>query len=189
MFLGQLPAKYENIKKAPVSMQFPILVYTAIIVVFGILPGIPLKVINTFVHSFGLNSLPVTLWGISSETGVLNTINICAVILGATIVAWLVFRIARRSAPVSQEDSYAAGATIPKDKYHHTVEFFDPLNRIIGPYLKDIIDQFYYWIARRVEMLCDGIRRIYTGDAGNYVLYIVLFVALLITAQIWWQPW
>ncbi len=189
IFLGQLPERYKDIKKAPVSMQLPILIYAAIIVLFGILPGIPLKVINIFVNSFGLDSLQVSLWGIGSETGVLNTINICAVILVATIVAWLVFRMARRSVPLSQEDSYAAGAAIPKDKYHHTVDFYNPLYRMIGPYLKDVIDQFYYWIARRVEMLCDGIRHVYTGDVGNYVAYIVLFVALLITAQIWWQPW
>jgi len=189
IFLGQLPEKYKDIKKAPVSMKLPILIYAAIIVLFGILPGIPLKVINIIVNSFGLDSLQVSLWGIGSETGALNTINICAVILVATIVAWLVFRMAHRSVPLSQEDSYAAGAAIPKDKYHHTVDFYNPLYRMIGPYLKDVIDQFYYWIARRVEMLCDGIRHVYTGDVGNYVAYIVLFVALLITAQIWWQPW
>jgi len=189
IFLGQLPTKYENIKKAPLSMQFPILVYAVIIVVFGILPGIPLRVINMFVSSFGFDSLKINLWGISSETGVLNTINICAVILVVAVIAWLVLRLARRSVSVSQENSYAAGAAIPKDKYHYSVEFFDPLNRMIGPYLKDVIDQFYYWVARRVQVLCDGIRRVYTGDVGNYVAYIVLFLVLLIIAQIWWQPW
>jgi NADH-quinone oxidoreductase subunit M len=189
IFLGQLPEKYKDIKKAPVSMQLPILIYAAVIVLFGILPGIPLTVINIFINSIGLDPLQINLWGIGSGTCVLSTINICMAIIAAAVLAWLVFRFARRSVFLSQEDSYAAGAIIPKDKYHHTVDFYNPLYRMIEPYLKDVIDQFYYWIARCVEMLCDGIRRIYTGDVENYVLYIVLFVALLITAQIWWQPW
>ena len=189
IFLGQLPEKHKDIKKAPLSMRFPILVYSFIIILFGILPGIPLKVINTFVSSFGFDPLQVTLWGISSETGVLNTVNICAVILTTIIVVYIIFHLLRKSVPISQEDSYGAGSAISRNKYHHTVDFYNPLYRMIGPYLKDVIDEFFYWIAGRVRLLCEGIRRVYTGDVGNYVAYIVLFLVLLIVSQIWWKLW
>lgn len=208
MFLGQLPKKYKNIKKAPFSMQFPIIIFSLIIVLFGILPGIPLKVINAIGTSFGFESLNVTLWGITSETGTLNTINIFSAILTAGIIVFLLFRFGAKARPVPQEDTYAAGAAIttfekfnpgdggetianssPPDRYHYTVEFYNPLYRMITPYLKDRIDGFYGWLARSTKKLCDRIRRIYTGDIGDYAIYIIMFLALLILIQLIWKPW
>ena len=69
-------------EKAPFSMQLPIIVFSLIIILTGILPGIPLKVINAIGMSFGFESLHVTIWGIASETGTINTVNIFAAIIG-----------------------------------------------------------------------------------------------------------
>ena len=189
IFLGQLPEKYKDIKKAPFSMQLPIVVLSLVILVFGILPGIPLKVINTIGTSFGFESLNVTLWGITSETGTLNTINIFFAVLGAGLVVWLLFRFAAKSVSVPQEDSYAAGARTPADKYHYTVEFYNPLHRMIRPFLRDVIDEFYYQIASWVRAFAQGMRRIYSGDVGYYVMYIMLFLAGLIFVQMRWEIW
>jgi len=189
MFLGQLPEKYENVKPAPFSMQLPIIILSATILLFGILPGIPLKVINSIGTSFGFESLNVTLWGIASETGALNTVNIFAAVLVAVALVWLVFRSTAKSVPVAQEDSYAAGAHTPVDKYHYTAEFYNPLYKMISPFLRDVIDEFYYWIASCIQRLAGIIRRIYSGDVGNYVMYIIIFLAFLIFVQLKWKPW
>jgi len=189
MFLGQLPEKYENVKPVPFSMQLPIIILSATILLFGILPGIPLKVINAIGASFGFESLSVTIWGITSESGTLNTINIFSALLIAAIIVWIVFRLGAKSVLVSQEDSYAAGVHIPKDKYHYTAEFYNPLYRMIKPFLRDIVDEFYYWIASCIQRLAGIIRRIYSGDVGYYVMYIILFLAFLIFVQLKWKPW
>jgi len=189
MFLGQLPEKYKHIKKSPFSMQLPIVVLSFAILLFGILPGIPLKVVNTIVTSFGFESLNVTLWGIASETGALNTVNIFAAIIVAGIIVWLIFKAGRKAVSVDQDDNYAAGAAIPKEKYHYTVDFYNPLHRMISPFLKDFTDQFYMKLAGWTRNLCGGVRRLYTGDVGNYVIYIVLFLALLILIQLIWSIW
>ncbi|RKY78254.1 hypothetical protein DRQ00_05560 [candidate division KSB1 bacterium] len=189
MFLGQLPERYNGIKKAPVSMQFPIIILSLIIILFGIFPGIPLKVINCIVTSFGLQSLNINIWGIGSETGALNTINIFAAVLAVGLMVWLVFRAGRKAEPLPQEDTYAAGAAIPREKYHYTVDFYKPLYRMISPYLRDVIDEFYSWIATGVKGLCNGIRHVYTGDVGYYVMYIILFLSSLIFVQIMWGIW
>jgi len=189
MFLGQLPERYNGIKKAPVSMQFPIIILSLIIILFGILPGIPLKVINSIVTSFGLQSLNINIWGIASETGALNTINIFAAILVVGLMVWLIFRAGRKAEPLPQEDTYAAGAAIPREKYHYTVDFYNPLYRMISPYLRDVIDEFYFWIATGVKGLCNGIRHVYTGDVGYYVMYIILLLSSLIFVQIMWGIW
>jgi len=189
MFLGQLPEKYKDIQKSPFSMQLPIIVLSLAILVFGILPGIPLKVINTIGTSFGFESLNITLWGITSETGTLNTINIFSAVLVAGVIVWLLFHLGAKSVSVSQEDSYAAGAHTPADKYHYTAEFYNPLYRMIKPFLRDVIDEFYYWIASSVRKFAGSVRRIYSGDVGYYVMYIILFLAVLIFVQMRWKIW
>jgi formate hydrogenlyase subunit 3/multisubunit Na+/H+ antiporter MnhD subunit len=189
MFLGQLPERYKGIQKSPFTMQLPIIVLSFAILLFGIFPGIPLKVINAIVTSFGFESLNVTLWGITSETGTLNTINIFSAVLVAGIIVWVLFRLGAKSVSVAQDDSYAAGAYIPKDKYHYTAEFYNPLYRMIKPFLRDVIDEFYYWICSSVQTLSDSIRRVYAGDLGYYVMYIILFLAFLIFVQLNWKPW
>ncbi len=189
IFLGQLPEKYKNIEKVPFSMQFPIIILSFVILLFGVLPGIPLKVINAIGISFGLESLNVNLWGIVSETGTLNTINIFAAILVAGIIVWRLFRLGPKARPVPQEDSYAAGAYIPKEKYHYTVEFYNPLYRIITPYLKDFVDTFYLKLSQATGRLANKLRRIYTGDVSYYVAGIILFLAVLIFIQICFKLW
>jgi len=189
VFLGQLPEKYKDIQKSPFSMQLPVIALSFAILLFGILPGIPLKVINTIGTSFGFETLNVTLWGITSETGTLNTINIFSALLVAGIIVWIVFRLGAKSVPVAQEDSYAAGAHTPADKYHYTAEFYNPLYRMIKPFLRDVIDEFYYWIASSVRIIAGSVRRIYSGDVGYYVMYIILFLAVLIFVQMRWKIW
>jgi len=189
VFLGQLPEKHKTVEKAPFSMQLPVVVLSFAILFFGILPGIPLKVINAIGISFGFESLNVDLWGVTSETGALNTVNIFAAVLVAAALVWLVFRSTTKSVPVTQEDSYAAGAHTPVDKYHYTAEFYNPLHRMIKPFLRDVIDEFYYWIASLVRSLAGGVRRIYSGDVGYYCFYIILFLSLLIFVQMKWKPW
>jgi len=189
MFLGQLPERYKDVTKLPINMQIPIVILSAAILLFGILPGIVLKVINSIVHSFGFEPLNVTLWGIASDTGALNMVNIFALILAASLVIWFIFKRIRKSIKINQYDSYAAGTTVPKDKYHYSVNFYDPLYRMISPYLKDFIDDFYMILARSIKNAGNGIRRIYSGDVGYYVMYIILFLALLIFIQINWELW
>jgi len=189
MFLGQLPEKYKDVQKSPFSMQLPMIVLSLAILVFGIFPGIPLKVINAIVTSFGFESLNITLWGLTSETGTLNTINIFSAVLAAGVIVWLLFRLGAKSVSVPQEDSYAAGTHTPVDKYHYTAEFYNPLYRMIKPFLRDVIDEFYYWIASSVRSLAGSVRRIYSGDVGYYVMYIILFLTVLIFVQMRWKIW
>jgi len=189
VFLGQLPDKYKNIHKPPFSMQLPLIILSFAILLFGILPGIPLKVIDAIGTSFGFEPLNINLWGITSETGTLNTINIFSAVLVAGVIVWILFSLGAKSVSAAQENSYAAGAYTPSDKYHYTVEFYNPLHRMIKPFLRDVIDEFYYWIASSVRSLAGGVRHIYSGDVGCYVMYIILFLSLLIFVQMKWQVW
>ena len=110
-------------------------------------------------------------------------------LLVACIIVWLIFRAGPKAMTIAQDDNYAAGAAVPQDKYHYTVDFYNPLHRMIGPYLRDFIDEFYMKLANWTRGLSNGVRRIYTGDVGYYVIYIVLFLGLLIFVQVVWNIW
>jgi formate hydrogenlyase subunit 3/multisubunit Na+/H+ antiporter MnhD subunit len=189
MFLGQISEKHKNIKIAPFSMQIPLIILSIVTIVFGIVPGLPLNIINSIGVSLGFDSLAVNIWGISSETGTLNTINIFSAVIVLLFIIYVIFRTGVKSVLVSQEDSYAAGSYIPKEKYHYTVDFYNPFFRMVRPWIQDRIDQFYLWLSKISEKLGELIRRIYTGDLGYYVIYIMLFLAVLIFVQLIWRPW
>lgn len=189
IFLGQISEKHKSMKHAPFSMQLPMVILGAITIVFGVVPGLPLHIINTIGISLGFESLGINLWGIASTTGTLNTINIFAAIFVLLFIVYLIFRTGAQSRMISQDDSYAAGSYIPEGKYHYTVNFYNPFYRMITPWLKDSIDEFYIWIGKTNEKLAELIRRIYTGNVGHYAVYIVLFLAVLIGIQLIWRPW
>jgi formate hydrogenlyase subunit 3/multisubunit Na+/H+ antiporter MnhD subunit len=189
IFLGQISEPHREIQKAPFSMQLPMIILSLITVVFGILPGIPLRIINTINTSFGFESLAITWWGIASDTGILNTVNIFAAIIVVICIVYLLFRSGARSVLISQDNSYAAGSYLPEGKYHYTVDFYDPLQRMFKPWLKDWIDRVYTWLGKTSENLAEIVRRVYTGNIGHYILYIILFLAILISIQLIWRPW
>jgi len=189
IFLGQLPEKYKNIKKAPFTMQFPMLVFSLIIITCGVLPGIPLKIINRIITSFGLKALDISIWGVISETGALNTVNIFFALAGAFFIIWLIFKLWPKETKIAQADNYAAGAAVPRDKYNYTVNFYNPLYRMISPCLRDFIDEFYIRLAKITRSLCNSIKLVYNGDTGYYIMYIILFMTALIFIQIKWSIW
>ena len=102
---------------------------------------------------------------------------------------WLILRAGPRAAAVRQEDTYAAGAAIPEGKYHYTVDFYNPIARMIAPFVKDFVDIFYLKLVDWTRAVCGGVRRMYTGYVGHYLMYIVLFVAVLIFIQLQWSLW
>ena len=189
IFLGALPTRFEKVQRAPVTMRIPVVILSLIILLFGILPGIPLKVVNSIGVSFGFKSLDVNIWGIISETGILNLVNIFTAILVSLIFFWIIFRSGAERVKILQDNSYAAGSYIPKDKYNYTVEFYQPLFRMIKPYFRDFIDEFYSKIVEAGRRLSDRIRKVYCGDLGYYVTYIVLFLAILIAIKLWGKIW
>jgi len=189
IFLGQLPEKYKDVKEVPWTMQLPMIVLTLAIILFGIFPGIPLKVISMIEKSFGVEPFSTAMFGMPQGIGELNTINILAAVLVAGGVVYLLFSLSAKSRKVSQEDSYAAGSFVPEEKYQYSVRFYDQVYRIIGPYLRDVVDDFYYWLARKSKDFFQVVRQIYTGNINTYALYIILFLAFLIFVKLGRSLW
>jgi len=189
IFLGQLPEQYKDVEEVPWTMRAPMIVLTILIVLFGVLPGIPLKAISAIQTHLGMTPLETSLFGMPKALGELNTLNIFFAVLAAGLVAYAVFSLARRSKRVSQYDNYAAGARVPVGQYQHSVKFYDQADRLIRPYLRDRIDDFYSWIAGVSTDFFEQLGKIYTGNVNTYATWIVLFVAVLIfMGLLGWKP-
>jgi len=189
VFLGQLPARYEQVRSAPGAMKLAVVVLASVIIFFGVFPGLILRLLGSIGESVGFGPLEATLGGFGPEVGPLNTISILFACVVAMLLLVLILRAGARSRVVSQRDSYAAGAFVPEDSYHHSVRFYDPFERMVAGYLKDRIDQFYYGVAAQAQRVFDILRRIYTGDAGSYAIYIVSFLGFLILCKLVWPVW
>jgi len=187
MFLGQLPREYKDVEKAPLSMRIPMVLLALPVVLFGIMPGIVLRWLNSVIVSLGFKSIKITLWGIASSTGSVHMIYIAAAVLGGVIVALLLLSLGKKPIRIAQEDTYAAGAAIPEDKYNFTVDFYSPISKTIAPFCKDIIDTFYTKTAAGIVKVCSMIRKVYTGYVGTYVMYIIFFLAALVIVQLAWS--
>jgi hypothetical protein len=122
--------------------------------------------------------------GISSGTGNLNTLNIFFSVLIVILGVYILYRIGFKSRRVLQDDTYAAGHYIPKDKYAYTAEFYAPLFDIIKPIFREWVNIFIEKLIGFGNNLSDRIRKIYAGDLGTYVLYIVLFLAFLLVSRL-----
>jgi NADH:ubiquinone oxidoreductase subunit 5 (subunit L)/multisubunit Na+/H+ antiporter MnhA subunit len=186
IFLGQLPEKYKDVDEVPRSMQLPILVLGFAILLFGVVPGIPLKAIAAIQTSLGLEPIRVGWFSVPPEVGELNMLAILAAVVGACLVPYIVLRLCRRGREVAQSDSYAAGAYVPPDKYQYSAQFYQRFDDRIEPYVRDRVDAFYYWLVAKSEGFFDRTRKVYTGHVNTYVFYIVLFLAIVLVAQWGW---
>ena len=189
VFLGQLPEEYKDVKEVPLTMQIPMLLFGALILLFGIFPGIPLRVVALIEMHFSIDPIGSTLFGVPKAVGELNMINIFAAVLVAGLAVYGVFSLARRSRRVTQYDNYAAGAPVPVGQYQHSVRFYDQADRIIRPYLRDRVDDFYGWISTQSTAFFEQLRKIYSGNVNTYALWIVILLGVFVAMNLLgWRP-
>jgi NADH-quinone oxidoreductase subunit M len=167
-------------------MQLPIVVLSAAVVLFGVLPGIPLKAVAAIQVSLGLEAVRVGWFSVPREVGELNMVSILAVVVGACSVPYVIMRLCRSSMTVPQWDNYAAGSEVPADRYQYSARFYEPVYEVIEPYVRDRVDAFYYWLVSKSEGAFERIRRMYTGHLNTYVLYVVVFLAIVLVAGWGW---
>ncbi len=179
-FLGQLPTKYRNVREVPFSMQVPMIVLALAVILFGVLPGIPIKAIASAQASLGLDALESGLGALPPAVGELNTINVLAGVVLSLALVYLVFAAAKSPRGVDQFDSYGAGSYVPTDRYQYSAGFYQRANELIAPYVRDRVDDLYRWFVGKAEGFFEEARKIYTGNVNTYVGYIVLFLGLLI---------
>jgi NADH-quinone oxidoreductase subunit M len=188
-FLGRASAEYAQVEEVPWGMRAPMIVLSGLILLFGILPGIPLKAIGLIESQFGITPLQTALFGVPREIGELNLMNILGGILAAAFLMYLIFSPTAKARRAGELDTYTAGSPTPTSRYNHAARFYDPLQKIIEPYLADRFSSLYSWIGEQVKSLSETTRKLYSGDINTYALWIVLLLGVLFTmGLLGWKP-
>jgi len=189
VFLGRMPARFEEVEEVPWGMRIPMIALAGLIVLFGILPGIPLRIISLIETSFGISALPTAIVGAPSGVGELNLLNILGGILAVAIAMYAIFSPTARARRAARTDTYTAGAPTPAVDYHYTSRFYDPAERIIRPYLTDWCGVFYSWVGRQANAFFNGARKVYSGNINTYALWIVILLGVFVTMNLLgWRP-
>jgi NADH-quinone oxidoreductase subunit M len=188
-FLGRLPRKYAQVEEVPWTMQAPMIALSSLIVLFGILPGIPLKAVALIETSFGVKPIVTGLVGMPQGVGEMNLLNILGGIIAATLIMYALFSLTARPHKAGSQDTYTAGAPTPSENYNYTSRFYDPAENVMRPYLHDWIGSFYGWVGRQSTAFFESARKIYSGNINTYALWIVILLGVFVTMNLLgWRP-
>lgn len=190
-FLGQEEPEWAHVKEAPVAMVIPMLLLALSTFVLGTFPQLIFNPIDTAMQYVGYDATGGRLWGESvlfSQWGDVVTLQpilyvILAVFIFFALFLW--FKGTKGTRYVSTKDISSSGE-LPKEWENLTfkVNFMQPFERVIEPFLKRQIDKYYTAFGNGMEALFEFTRRIYTGNGQTYAIYAILFLALLLLFRV-----
>jgi len=187
-FLGQEEPEWDHVKEAPVGMVVPMLILALGTFVLGTFPQLLFKPIDAALQYVGYTSTQGSLWADSVLFSQWGDVVMLQPILYAVIAIFVFFAIflfvkGKKGSTryVSTKDISTSGE-IPKEWENLTfkVNFMQPFERAIEPFLKRQIDKYYTAFGNGLEALFEFTRRIYTGNGQTYAIYAIVFLALLL---------
>ncbi|MGM0446222.1 MAG: proton-conducting transporter membrane subunit [Bacillota bacterium] len=181
IFLGQLKPEHKNIKEVPFTMQFPMYILMGLMVLFGVVPGIQMKIINQIAVYLNIDTVQSTLYTIEGAFGAWNSLVIFNVFVGGFILALLIFVFAKKSKFVGLMDTYTAGEyTDDPEGYHYAYKYYRPFDRIFDSFAARSLTKAYDRLAENVAKFGNLLNKtVVTGNGQTYVFYMVLVTVLL----------
>jgi len=190
-FLGQEEPEWAHVKEAPAAMVIPMVLLALGTFVLGTFPQLVFKPIDAAMQYVGYNATGGHLWGESmlfSDWGDVVTLQpilyaILAVFVFFALFLW--FKSTKGTRYVSTKDISSSGE-VPKEWENLTfkVNFMQPFERAIEPFLKRQIDKYYTAVGNGLEAIFEFTRRIYTGNGQTYAIYAIAFLALLLLFRV-----
>ncbi len=162
IFLGQLRAEHEEIHEAPWSMTLPMLLFSAIIFVTGVMPGLVLEWVAAVQQSLGMKPIAWTLGGIDYPNNELDMIWIVGILLaGVGIAALVFFGLGNKAKRVHQLDNYAGGHFLDaQTRYHYSDHFYAGVMHLIGGWYRNSFQWAEASLASAVETIAGAFHRL-----------------------------
>jgi len=178
-FLGQLRLEHVEVKEAPSSMIWPMMILSAVVFVTGYFPGLVLDWVASAQAAIGLPVLPHNLGGVPSDKGGLDMIWVVSVLLAGFGIGTLVFLAGGRSKRVHQLDNYAGGHFLTAEtRYQYSDNFYPGLMHLIGPWYR----KSFRWAERGLVSAVDAasllMQGLYRQTQPAFYLLVVVVVAL-----------
>ncbi len=184
LFLGQQEEEIRRVKEAPALMLIPMLILAAGSLVTGAWPGLIFRPAAKALENLGLPaagwkmSVLSNAWG--NETDVLTTGSVI-VFLFVLVTLYITLKGMKSTKRVSTKDISTSGE-IPKPDENLSFQygFFKPFERAASPLYKYSMNAIWENFGEALEAFFAFIRKIYSGNAQTYVLYVILFLVLLL---------
>ena len=178
-FLGQLRLEHVEVKEAPSSMIWPMMILSAVVFVTGYFPGLVLDWVASAQAAIGLPVLPHNLGGVPSDKGGLDMIWVVSVLLAGFGVGTLIFLAGGRSKRVHQLDNYAGGHFLTAEtRYQYSDNFYPGLMHLIGPWYR----KSFRWAERGLVSAIDVasllMQGLYRQTQPAFYLLVVVVAAL-----------
>lgn len=184
LFLGQEEEEAKQITEVSWWMLIPMLALSAVSVVTGMYPGLIFRPAARALESIGL---PAGQWDMSILSNVWgNQTDVFTVgsTVGILFVLWALFITFKGKKNTrwltAKEISTSGEIPAPEDNFTFQRGFFQPFERAVGRLYRWSMDQLWEDIGAALEAFFGFIRKIYTGNAQTYALYVIVFVVLLI---------
>lgn len=186
VFLGQLKPQHKDVKEVPVVMLIPMVILSALSLVFGVFPNIMLSYIQKINVSLGLLDEGDSIVNgliIKGTNGSLDPTLITSVFAIGFVIALIIFLVSPKSKKVGLMDTYTAGEFIYSEElYHYSYRFYAPVVRLYEKHPK--ITNVYIGIIQRVLDLGGLIKYwIFTILPNRGVLLLTITLIILLWGE------
>jgi len=186
IFFGQRPKRFESVKEVPFTMQLPMLIISALTVIFGIVPSVALRPIAQAQEYYGIQPVSLSFSEIRGALGSWNSVLVFFVFTLGFVMAAVIFYLARKSVRVDLLENYTAGE-IPRDivnspeLYHYAHNFYRPIERLYEHHPS--LEAFYESaIGDNLNKLGSFFKAVFYNHRLDWYLYVLTLTILLL----WW---
>lgn len=192
-FFGQLPSKLKTTKEVPATMYIPLLILSAICLIFGIAPQLALNYfVNPAVQIVVGGVVETTTLGIVTMIGFYEATTIAAIVFIPLIVGILIYR--KVSTRDLKYDVFVGGEAekpyIDMEKVKADAESFNfatvqMFNRYYRFMWRGGLDRIYQKLAAKFLLITSYVRRTHVGVVNIYSAWIILgAIALIVLVMI-----
>jgi len=180
MFLGSLRKEHEEVREVSWSMLTPMLILSALILLTGLFPGIPLQWVAQGLSAVGLPVAEFNLGGVMADGGSLDMVIVSMVLFSGFGVAALIFYfVGGKSKRVNPLDNYAGGHFLyASNRYHYSNNFYAGLMHLIKPWYKNTFQRLERVVVTLLELTAESLSRLYMRPHSNQLALIIVVLLL-----------
>ncbi|MDP8221690.1 MAG: proton-conducting transporter membrane subunit, partial [Candidatus Stygibacter frigidus] len=183
IFLGQLKAKYREIKEASLWYLIPQVIFIGAIMAVSTFPNLILKPIMAAVDTQFVSSINWEGYKVISTLGYWNGNAVMMVTMGVFMVPliWLLVRVNMVQKVEQFNIVYAAERPDRPETTHFAYNFFSHYQKALGFLVKQQVTNFWNGVAEWFHSVSATVRNIYTGNGQTYALHIIIYIVILYT--------
>ncbi|MDP8209473.1 MAG: proton-conducting transporter membrane subunit [Candidatus Stygibacter australis] len=183
IFLGQLKAKYREVKEASLWYLVPQVIFIGAIMAVSTFPNLILKPIMAAVDTQFASTINWEGYKVITTLGYWNGNAVMMITMGVFMVPliWLLVRVKMVQKVEQFNIVYAAERPDRPETTHFAYNFFSHYQKALGFLVNHQVTNFWKSVAEWFHSVSAMVRHIYTGNGQTYALHIIIYIVILYT--------